>query len=465
MPFRMPGQQNDIENSPLNQPPTVPRRGSSRNAPMGVVSNRSGHPRYPSAHVTNAVIRGNQPNLLHAILDVVSSNEPWTVQGGSNRPALRINTNNIIVQSNYNCPPWMGAALEITPRPPTARAARPRDMGPQSGSVATSSNTTPQNDSPKSAPLLRRSNAIRVKRNGTKTPGIEPETLPEHPQATLINGLNRLTTKSPQSSPLPGSRKRAQTMKPVKTIVRGLAGLGKRIFSRTVTEPVKSQSVKIPRYTLRANHNGQVPLLTLEYERYLELRDPLHSEPLFHARKTLQVFRAAFTWDLPEHRFARGQAQVDIVARYLMIPFSTVLEESQTTRLVRHSAISLRAWQAYTRPDDYPPLSKDSQPYQRWNMIEARRRVRNHNRVIESFNHVWDDWVAAQPPDIQIAARREPGENEIRGGTQSPFRDFYHWMLIACDEEIKQRQDIGEALILQYPSSFPGFKGESAASG
>lgn len=415
---------------------------------------------YSRADFINAVIQGNEQSSFRAALGAGLLNEPRTVHGESNRPpAVRINTNNIIVQSNYNGLPPTSVAPKIISREPTTRH--------QDESSTTARHLPQQYDSPKSPPL-RRSNAIRVKRSDTTVPEVGREVLPEHLKATPIDSMNRLSKESPRPSSLYNSKKRAQTMmtmSPVKNVVRGLAGLGKMVFSRTATEPVRSQSIQTPRLTLMANHKGQVPLLTLEYKRYVDFKDPLHSEPLLRAWKTLQVFRAAFTRNLPEHRFPRGQAQVDIVARYIMTPCSTSLEDSRTTQLVRHSAISLRAWQAYTRPDDYPPLSRDSKPHQRWNMIEARRRVRKHNRVIAEFNAEWDAWVAAQNSDIQISARRKPESDEIQEGTQSPFRDFYHWMLVACDEEIKQRQDIGEALVLQYPSSFPGFMKESAESG
>lgn len=441
----MPDQRNRKEGSSFNQPPTVPPRDSSRNLQARVcVSNRSEHGSYPNA--------------------IVSANEPWTVQGGSNlRPALRINTNNFILQPNYNIAP-SAAAPKIESR---EQPARPQELG----------YTTPQhlpqqdgNHTPRSA--LRRSNAVKVTRSGTTiprasttVPRADPEMLPEHPQATLINGLNRLTKQSPYSSPLPGSKKkRSQTMgNPVKSVIRGLAGLGKRVFSRTVTLPVKSQSIKAPQYILKVNRNNQVPLLTLEYKRCIKkIPDRMPIEALARTRETLRVFKGAFRGDLPEHRFPRGQDQVDVVARYLMSPCTTLLDDSEDTQFARHSAISLRAWQAYVDPDGYPPLSKDSKPHQRWNMIEARRRVRTHNRVIEEFRSAWDSWVAAQKPDIRLAAARDPESDEVPGGIKSPFRNFYHWMLIACDEEIKLRQDIGEALILQYPSCFPGFKkGES----
>ncbi|KAF2966241.1 hypothetical protein GQX73_g7352 [Xylaria multiplex] len=216
--------------------------------------------------------------------------------------------------------------------------------------------------------------------------------------------------------------------------------------------PLLTEVIDSPQYTLTPNKYGRIPLVTLERERYLEFSKPSQSGPLIHARKTLQAFRAAFTRDLPELQFPRGQEQINIVAEYLMHPCSTRLEASMTTHFVRQSAESLRAWSMAVTPRDKPTLSTQAK---RWNMVEARRRVRHHNRVVEEFNELWDAWVAEQSPEIRAAARRD-GE-EIQGKTRAPFRNFYHFMMIAADGEIEQRKDIAEALILQYPKAFLGF--------
>ncbi|KAI1111166.1 hypothetical protein F5Y14DRAFT_426428 [Nemania sp. NC0429] len=405
--------QNSMEYSSLHQP-IIPNRVSSRNAFTAAnMSNQSKYHNYPNANATNTELKGWQSSFCDE-LALVFANEPWVSQ--------RV----------------------LDPPPPLSRSSTRQCL-------------LQQDDDHKSPPLLQRSNAIRVKRGAT-IPSREPETLPEHPQAILIDGLNRLAKNPSLSSPLPGPSKRARTMTPVKSVMKELTGFGKRVFSRTRTEPV-NKLIQTPKYTLRVNHNGQVPLLTLHHKRHLRLKDdPLKNDQLILARERLQGFRAAFKGDLPKHRFPRGQDRVNVVARYLMTPCSTALESSQTVQLVRYSDTTMQAWRAYSRPDDYPPLSRDSMPHERWNVIEARRRVRKHNQIIECFNASWDAWVSAQSPAIQKATRRAPGSEELQADTPSPFRDFYNRMLIACDEEIQQRQDIGEALILQYPADFPGFK-------
>ncbi|KAJ8107446.1 hypothetical protein ONZ43_g6731 [Nemania bipapillata] len=214
-----------------------------------------------------------------------------------------------------------------------------------------------------------------------------------------------------------------------------------------------TKSNEQPQFTLTPNQHGQIPLLAQERKRYLELNQPIQSSSLLEARAMLQTYRAAFTRDLPELKFPSGQQQIDIVVEYLMMPCSPDIEESPTTQFVRQSHESLGAWKAYSDMT----RSGDPRAYRQWNMAEARRRVRRHNTIISDLNAEWDAWVAEQSPEIQNAALRHPDRDEIQGLARSPFKNFYHFMLVSCDMEIQQRQHIAEALILQYPAAFPGF--------
>ncbi|RWA11522.1 hypothetical protein EKO27_g3593 [Xylaria grammica] len=333
----------------------------------------------------------------------------------SRRPNMTINTN-IAWQPRHETKaqaPW----------------ASPADFIPRSSGFTPSSGA-PQRSyrSYQSLPSLGGSSRYGItsaKRDGFRDAGVEAALLsasvnsslldlPAHPQAKILDSFDRLPGESKTLKPRPNS----------------------------------------PRYTLIPNPDGRIPLLTLEHERYLEISEPLQSGPLVHARKTLQAFRGAFTRDPPELRFPRGQAQVDIVAGYLMIPCSTRLEGSMTTHFVRHSDDSLRAWAAVMSPRDDPSPSTQAE---RWNMVEARRRVRHQAKLVEKFNESWDSWVSEQSEEIQKAARRDPSGEKVQSGTRAPFRDYYHYMLIAADGELMQRKDIAEALILQYAYCFPGF--------
>jgi hypothetical protein len=222
--------------------------------------------------------------------------------------------------------------------------------------------------------------------------------------------------------------------------------------------------VKRPQFTLAANEYGQIPLLIIDHRvRHLEISEPMHSAPLVHARNTLQAFRKAFTRDLPELKLSRGQAQVDMVAECLMCPCAVELDDSPTTQFIRFSEDSARAWEIYEYPDNRPHLSKKSTQAQQWNMLEARRRVRHHSRIKEDFNASWDLWVSEQSREIRATARRNPELEDISSRTRSPFRDYYYNTLAAAEGEIMQQQDIAEALILQFPASFPGFMTEEPA--
>ncbi|KAI0868020.1 hypothetical protein GGS24DRAFT_507217 [Hypoxylon argillaceum] len=272
------------------------------------------------------------------------------------------------------------------------------------------------------------------------------------------------STITPPSSQPKGSKQNSLSVQgtskgPAKKVVQGLARLGKKVvkrinsgFTKANASQPPANSIQLPQYALARNMVGDIPLLTLERQRNLDLSQTSQGVSLIYARSALQDFRATFTRDLPELNFPRGQAQINIVAEYLMNPCPSDLESSPTTQFVRHSHDSLRAWKAYSEMNQL----QNPRAYRRWNMIEARRRVRHHNSVIQDFNDSWDTWVGEQDPEIQSTARRHP-EREDQGYPGKPFRDFYHSSLIACDEEIQQRQDIAEALILQYPNSFPGF--------
>ncbi|GAW13317.1 hypothetical protein ANO14919_026990 [Xylariales sp. No.14919] len=412
--------------SNTNDRPITPRRGSSRGAPTG-----------------------SRP-----------IERPFGVMAGtrgefSRRPNMTIDTN-IAWQARHETKaqaPW----------------ASPADFIPRS------SGFTPRSGSPQrsygsyqSLPSLGGSSRYGItsaKRDGFRDAGVEaalfsasinsslPD-LPAHPQAKILDSFDRLPGESQTLKPRPStsdSNFKGDARSPARGLVRGLTGLGKKVLKRVSSSPVKIDS---PRYTLIPNLDGRIPLLTLEHERYLEIREPLQSGPLVRARKTLQAFRGAFTRDPPELQFPRGQAQVDIVAGYLMKPCSTRLEGSMTTHFVRHSDDSLRAWAAVTSPRDDPSPSTQAE---RWNMVEARRRVRHQAKLVEEFNESWDAWVSEQSEEIQKAARRDPSGEKVQGGTRAPFRDYYHYMLIAADGELMQRKDIAEALILQYAYCFPGF--------
>lgn len=213
----------------------------------------------------------------------------------------------------------------------------------------------------------------------------------------------------------------------------------------------------VPELTLNRNPYGQIPLLNRGRERFLVLSEPERSERLIAARRTLQAFHKAYTRDLPELEFSRGQEQIDLVASYLCDHCPERLEDSITTELARYSDESLSIASINRDPDEHPHASH-STPSQRWNVLEARRRVRKKNTVVQDFNKAWDEWVAEQTPQIQEAARRGPdGEVSDEATTQSPFGDFYFYCLVAADGEIRQQKDIAEALVLQYPGAFPGF--------
>ncbi|KAJ8132131.1 hypothetical protein O1611_g1492 [Lasiodiplodia mahajangana] len=276
---------------------------------------------------------------------------------------------------------------------------------------------------------------------------LDPKTVPEHPTSAILNSLDRLKSKSLASSLLPSSPQSTKRS-PTKRVVQGLANLGKKVL-----RPPKADTNKSPMYLLIVDKYGRIPLLTLERRRYLEPSQPMQNGPLIEARFKLQTFRANFTRDIPELKFHRGQAQVNIVVGYLMSPCSPDLEQSPTTQFVRHSHASLRAWKEYQEMS----RSQSSRAHRRLNVVEARRRVRRNNKVIQDFNALWDTWVSEQKPEVQTAARRRQARDELHGEAGDLFRDLYHSMLVACDGEIEKRQDIAEALILQYPSSFPGF--------
>ncbi|KAI0537473.1 hypothetical protein GGR58DRAFT_513782 [Xylaria digitata] len=357
------------------------------------------------------------------------------IQGeSSRRPEMTINTN-IDWKEGKAQAPW----------------ASPEDLMPQSSGYTPS--YARQQRSPLLSELIKRSNATKEKQGssrGIRVSPKKPSTPTESPFSNLTLPSEPQTSRSNSSGPSKSSKGTPRTPRtPVRGIVRGLSELGKKVLKKKASQPKKIDS---PQYTLTRNKYGKIPLLTLGHERYLEVSEPSQSGPLIQARKTLQAFRAAFTRDLPELQFPRGQAQVDMVAGYLMHACPSRLEGSMTTHFVRYSEDSLQAWSSVTNPRDNPSMSTQAK---RWNMIEARRRVRHHNKVIEEFNKSWDDWVAEQSREIQTAARRD-GE-QIQGGTRAPFRDFYHFMLIAADGEIRQLKDIAEALVIQYPNSFPGF--------
>ncbi|TGJ84590.1 hypothetical protein E0Z10_g4175 [Xylaria hypoxylon] len=415
-----------MENS-SNGPPTIPRRSTSRNATTG-----------------------NQPSQSSSNVATSAQGEP------SQRPNMTINTN-INWQSQH----------EVKAKAPWAR---PEDFTPRGSGFTPSSAAQQQLFGSSGLPSpsgLSRSNARKVKRDSFRSPQIQPRetsiptnsplpSLPQHPQAIILDSLDRLPREPRVLSPyFRGSNKSSQEnpTTPVKGMVRGITGLKEKVLKKA---GFNSTNVDPPRYRLTANQYGQIQLLTLEHERYLEISEPSQSRPLIHARETLQAFRSAFTRDLPELQFPRGQAQVDIVAGYLMDSCPSRLEDSMTTELVRHSEASLRMWAAVLHPHDNPSISTQAR---RWNTIEARRRVRHQNRVIEEFNRSWDAWVAEQSNEIQAAARRDASGESIQDITRAPFGDFYHYMLIAADGEIRQQKDIAEALVLQYPDSFPGFMG------
>ncbi|KAI1174733.1 hypothetical protein F4777DRAFT_599229 [Nemania sp. FL0916] len=249
------------------------------------------------------------------------------------------------------------------------------------------------------------------------------------------------------------------TTPPLRAIVKGLtmfANVFKRKTSNSFSKGDRSPASKT--YILITDRHGRIPLVTLQQRRYLQFSQPSLSEPLLRARAVLRDSRDVSTRNLPELKFPSGQAQIDIVAQYLGRLCATDFEHSPTTEFVRHSHTSLRIRQVLLHPQEYPRQARRNTQPERANVLEARRRVRHHNLVIEDFDAEWEKWVSEQSQEIQDAVNHVPEEIlAVPHKCQGPLADFYQAGIIACNAEIEQRQDIAEALILQYPDSFPGF--------
>ncbi|KAI8626233.1 hypothetical protein F5Y19DRAFT_488523 [Xylariaceae sp. FL1651] len=443
----------------------------------------------PITNAANSVGKSAQDLPLSTTHTQPLDNRPWQRPGETDQRPMNINTN--ISQSRSDLDPCNSQDSDpyfdhrtaktrapfvsdeaFIPRPaPTSEhglGAHPLNMRQHIDSHSTIS--------PSTRGELSRSDAIRIARSASAPAMNKP--LPKLPlqQPAMAGKTMTSFTQAPfdYHSPTSVSKNDLRNMQQETTVnsrtslSKRFEGLGKFLRrARSNSSGSTNNSNNRPKkklLTLAADKYGQVPLLTLNQKRNLALSEPLKSEPLTQAYTTLQHFRDAFTRELPTLALLLGQEQINAVVEYLKKPCSIDMEASETTELARYSPDSLAAMSLLRFPRKSADQS-DRARVRRWNMVEARRRVRHHNTVKEDFHSAWDNWVSVQTPVIQKAARRAGGQEEIMSGTRSPFHDYYYYVMIAAEGEIRQRQDIGEALILQYPTSFPGFMAEELAEG
>ncbi|GAW27097.1 hypothetical protein SAMD00023353_7000390 [Rosellinia necatrix] len=448
----------------MDKPPVIPPRGASHKAPTkyGQDPSRDSQENLSEANLSSQ----NRQSPPMAIAGIGSSQ---TTQGNSRRgPKLTIDTN-IAAQPHISRRAPEEIDSDFKARAPWAEpdAFIPR---PSHHSLAPTCNQ-------RSTTGARNSKFIE---NLDEEPKSVSGSLSELPRVNFFRVIGNLAKGSVRLLNISKKGPKATTRGSAKNFFRGPTDLRKEENRDSAQDNPPSQ------YTLTANAQGVIPLLTLQRKRrHLEISDPPLNVLLDDAKAALRTIGDAFTRDPPELELPRGQAQIDIVAGYLRRPCGRGLEESPTTQFVRHSLDSLQAWDAYLNPNPNPNPgdraragagagtdgeSDDSDANgdarararalaRRWNMVEARRRVRAHNTVIEDFNRRWDAWVGEQGGGVRAAARRHPGREAIaRAGPRSPFHLFYNGMLIAADGEVRLRQDIAEALVLQHPGAFPGFR-------
>ncbi|KAI1817716.1 hypothetical protein GGS20DRAFT_599302 [Poronia punctata] len=256
--------------------------------------------------------------------------------------------------------------------------------------------------------------------------------------------------KTPSGSPDDSTGRNSGS---AKRLIRKLTGLGKKSDKQSEQALTPEPSPKFPTYPLTTDtSSGKIALLKhgSRIKKDLDLNQTTMPAELVSARSVLQTFREAYTRDIPEVDLNLDQNKIDLVARYLKYPCDKPGDESETSHLARYSDDSLFLLSVKGSPG--------SREYaDRWNVLEARRRVRKNETVIQDFHQAWDAWVSEQTADIQKLALRDPVADHVENGTKMPFGDYYNNMMIAAIDEVKRRKDIAEGLILQYPDAFPGF--------